>query len=195
MNPIQRASRLTGLSPNLIRAWEHRYGAVEPGRTSSKRRLYSQSDIERLRLLKELTASGHAISQIAKLPDAKLRELTLQSPSRLRSQSPATETDTAAVWLNEALGAIQDLDAQRLESTLKNSGAALGTHGSLLRVIAPLAERVGELWRAGELSAAHEHFGSSVMRAFLQQLAKPFGGNDRSPLIVVATPAGQLHEL
>ena len=196
VNSIQIAGRLTGLSPSLIRAWEQRYGAVEPDRTSTQRRLYSQADIDRLRLLKELTASGHAISQIAKLPDAKLRELTIQSPNRANSErSAAPQRETAQVLINEALAAIETLDSRRLADTLKDSAAAFGTHGSLLRVISPLAESVGELWRAGRLSAAHEHFGSSVMRDFLHQLVKPFGGSDRSPSIVVATPAGQLHEL
>jgi MerR family transcriptional regulator, light-induced transcriptional regulator len=196
VSSIQVVGRLTGLSPSLIRAWEQRYGAVEPDRTSTKRRLYSHSDIERLRLLKKLTDSGHAISQIAKLPDAKLRELTIQSARRLHSEtSAAPQKETAEILINEALVAIETLDARRLADTLENSAAALGTHGSLLRVISPLAESVGELWRAGRLSAAHEHFGSSVMRDFLHQLVKPFGGSDRSPAIIVATPAGQLHEL
>src|SRR5687768_15199559 len=104
VNSIQVAGRLTGLSPSLIRAWEQRYGAVEPDRTSTQRRLYSQADIDRLRLLKELTASGHAISQIAKLPDAKLRELTIQSPNRANSErSAAPQWETAQVLINEAL--------------------------------------------------------------------------------------------
>ena len=196
VNSIQVAGRLSGLSPSLIRAWEQRYGAVEPDRTSTQRRLYSQSDIERLRLLKQLTDSGHAISQIAKLPEAKLRELTMQSSDHRNSKrSTAPPNETPQILVNEALAAIENLDARRLGETLRNSAAALGTHGSLLRVISPLAESVGELWRAGRLSAAHEHFGSSTMRDFLYQLVKPFGGSDHSPVIIVATPARQLHEL
>ena len=196
VNSIQVAGRLSGLSPSLIRAWEQRYGAVEPDRTSTQRRLYSQSDIERLRLLKQLTDSGHAISQIAKLPEAKLRELTMQSSDHRNSKrSAAPSKETPQILVNEALAAIENLDARRLGETLRNSAAALGTHGSLLRVISPLAESVGELWRAGRLSAAHEHFGSSTMRDFLYQLVKPFGGSDHSPVIIVATPARQLHEL
>ena len=196
VNSIQVAGRLSGLSPSLIRAWEQRYGAVEPDRTSTQRRLYSQSDIERLRLLKQLTDSGHAISQIAKLPEAKLRELTMQSSDHRNSErSTAPPKETPQILVNEALAAIENLDARRLGETLRNSAAALGTHGSLLRVISPLAESVGELWRAGRLSAAHEHFGSSTMRDFLYQLVKPFGGSDHSPVIIVATPARQLHEL
>ena len=75
IHSIQMAARLTGLSQNLIRAWEQRYRAVEPNRSATKRRLYSQEEIERLSLLKELTAAGHSIGQIAKLPEDRLREL------------------------------------------------------------------------------------------------------------------------
>ena len=195
VNSIQIAARQAGLTPNLIRAWEHRYGAVKPGRTPTKRRLYSESDIERLRLLKDLTISGHSISQIAQLPDAKLRELLGQKPTRLNPLSPKADSEASNFLVDEALRAVQALDAPRLENALNDSAVAFGTHGSLLRVIAPLAEKVGELWRTGHLSAAHEHFGSTVMRKYLQQLVRPMGGSDPSPLIVVATPAGQLHEL
>jgi methylmalonyl-CoA mutase cobalamin-binding subunit len=65
----------------------------------------------------------------------------------------------------------------------------------LQRVIAPLAQTVGELWRAGELTAAHEHFLTSSLKVFLGHMAKQFATSDNAPGIIVATPAGQLHEL
>jgi methylmalonyl-CoA mutase cobalamin-binding subunit len=54
---------------------------------------------------------------------------------------------------------------------------------------------LGDFWREGRITAAHEHFATGHIRAFLAQLAKPFGGNAGAPALVVATPAGQLHEL
>jgi methanogenic corrinoid protein MtbC1 len=58
-----------------------------------------------------------------------------------------------------------------------------------------LAQTVGDYWREGKITAAHEHFASGYIRTFLTNLAKPFGGNEGGPALVVATPAGQLHEL
>ena len=62
-------------------------------------------------------------------------------------------------------------------------------------MIAPLAHTIGELWRDGSITAAHEHFASAVIRIFLGHAAKPFAGQEGAPILVVATPSGQLHEL
>lgn len=191
------ASR-TGLSPVLIRAWEQRYRAVEPSRSATKRRLYSEAEIERLALLKQVTDAGYSIGQVARLPDAQLKEL---SGKRARRAPPiptgksVNAGTSAEAWLDEALVAIQDLDAMRLDQALKNASAVLGVQGVLVRVVAPLAERIGQLWRDGGLTAAHEHFGTGLMRDFLRELTRPYGGAERSPRLVVTTPAGQLHEM
>jgi methylmalonyl-CoA mutase cobalamin-binding subunit len=71
----------------------------------------------------------------------------------------------------------------------------LGQHGLLERVIAPLAVSIGNLWRDGSIMAAHEHFASSVIRSFLTRNSKPYALNGNAPVLVVATPSGQLHEL
>ena len=63
------------------------------------------------------------------------------------------------------------------------------------RLVAPLTQTLGDLWREGKITAAHEHFATGHIRAFLANLAKPFGGNESAPSLVVATPSGQLHEM
>ena len=68
---IKIVARRTGLTAHVIRIWEKRYGAVEPERTDTNRRLYSEEQIERLGLLRDLTQAGHSISHVAKLPLAK----------------------------------------------------------------------------------------------------------------------------
>ena len=62
-------------------------------------------------------------------------------------------------------------------------------------MIAPLAQTIGELWRDGVITAAHEHFATAVIRIFLGHAAKPFVSAESAPVVVVATPSGQLHEL
>jgi MerR family transcriptional regulator, light-induced transcriptional regulator len=65
----------TGLTSHVIRVWEKRYAAVSPLRTSTNRRLYLDSDVERLQLLRRATLAGHSIGQIARLPTEGLRAL------------------------------------------------------------------------------------------------------------------------
>jgi DNA-binding transcriptional MerR regulator/methylmalonyl-CoA mutase cobalamin-binding subunit len=193
---IKAVSRSTGLSAHVIRIWEKRYDAVKPNRTDTNRRLYSEEQIERLNLLRELTGAGHSIGAVAKLPSVELRKLASAAareasrPSGAAKQIPAAEN-----LLEKCVTAVKALDSGALEETLKRASTTLGTQGLLQRLIAPLAQEIGELWRDGAITAAHEHFASAVIRVFLGHAAKPFAGEENAPVLVVATPIGQLHEL
>lgn len=194
--PIQLVARLTGLSAHVIRIWEQRYRAVEPQRTPTKRRLYSQREIERLNLLRDVTLAGHSIGQVAQLPTGKLGRLIAASSSlQARAERSVTEAPATGAFLDECLAAIKSLDAHALEDALQRGATALGALGLLQRVIAPLVQSTGDLWREGTLTSAHEHFASAAIRVFLGNAAKPFGALDAAPVLVVATPAGQVHEL
>lgn len=193
---IKVVARRTGLSAHVIRIWEKRYGAVEPERTGTNRRLYSDEQIERLSLLRDVTQGGHSIGHIAKLPTDKLRELARESHStNVRTSRPQTGVRDAPTLLDECVMAVKSLDARVLDETLKRAATKLGAQGLLQRVVAPLAQMIGDLWRDGTITAAHEHFASAVIRIFLGHAAKPFAGPESAPVLVVATPAGQIHEL
>jgi len=192
---IKAVSRRTGLSPHVIRIWEKRYAAVEPDRTGTNRRLYSEDQIERLELLRGLTKAGHSIGQVARLPKEKLRQLAGQAQGARKKVAGQTASAITSPFLEQCLDAIKKLDARSLEDTLKRASTALGSQGLLQRLIAPLAQTLGDLWRDGVITAAHEHFASVVIRIFLGHAAKPFIGSDEAPVIVVGTLSGQLHEL
>ncbi len=193
-HPIQLVSRLSGLSVHVIRIWEQRYNAVEPRRTHSNRRLYTQQQIERLNLLREVTQAGYNISQVAQFSEARLRKL-IDEPVAVSNGSFGGPSEASAPFLDECLVAIKALDGLVLEDVLKRAASALGTQGLLQRLVAPLSHLLGELWRDGSLTAAHEHFATSVLRGVLGNASKPFGLPAHAPTLVVATPAGQLHEL
>lgn len=193
---IKFVARRTGLSVHVIRIWEKRYGAVEPERTGTNRRVYSDEQIERLTLLRHITQDGHSIGHVAKLPIDKLRELAKQSHQTNGHMLPAHAAPLSTPsFLDECVAAVKSLDARALDETLKSAATELGSQGLLQRVIAPLAQTLGELWRDGTITSAHEHFASAVIRIFLGHAARPFAGTDSAPVLVVATPAGQIHEL
>jgi DNA-binding transcriptional MerR regulator/methylmalonyl-CoA mutase cobalamin-binding subunit len=188
---IKVVARRTGLSAHVIRIWEKRYKAVAPDRTATNRRLYSEEQIERLNLLRDITRAGHSISHIAGLPVEKLRQLAGES-----SRTPTTAgMSVAPKYLDDCIAAVQALDFHALEDALKRAELVLGSQGLLQRVIGPLAQVIGDLWRDGTITAAHEHFATAVIRIFLGHAAKPFAGTVNAPVLVVATPTGQLHEL
>lgn len=194
---IKVAAKLTGLTAHAIRVWEKRYGAVVPSRSDSHRRLFSDADLQRLTLLRQATEQGHSIGTIARLDNDSLRALV----QRMERAGGAAAKDVhrnpseaSPATLGEMLEFIVKFNQPALEDALARFSVTLGAQGLLLKVIAPLTQMIGERWQAGELSAAHEHFASAAIREFLLKF-KPFAGLDLAPVLVVATPAGQLHEL
>lgn len=97
--------------------------------------------------------------------------------------------------LAEAMAGIRALDGRALAAVLARGAAEMGHIALLQRVIGPLARDLGDAWRAGEVTVAQEHFATAEIRVFLANCAKAYGVGDEAPLLAVATPAGQLHEL
>ena len=198
LHPIQVVADRTGLSAHVIRIWEKRYGAVTPQRTPTNRRLYSDDEIERLRLLRRLSDAGHGIGYVAKLPTERLKALAEDvgdAAAAPESESASIPGDAGA-FLEQAMEAVRKLDARALSQVLNQAELALGGQGVLQRLIAPLAQTIGQSWREGVITPAHEHFATAVLRVFLSHAAKPFAAHTpSSPVLLVVTPAGQLHEL
>jgi methanogenic corrinoid protein MtbC1/DNA-binding transcriptional MerR regulator len=103
--------RRTGLNASLLRAWERRYGAVDPGRSDGGQRLYSEDDIRKLTLLREAVDAGHNISQVAELSLQGLRDLVLTEQARSAPQGAGVlrprdnGVRVPEVPLSESLGA------------------------------------------------------------------------------------------
>jgi len=189
---IRMVAERTGLSPDLIRVWEKRYGAVQPVRTASNRRRYSEREVERLMLLGKAVAAGHSIGAIARLPDEQLRALVAAHGNGHGAERVSGCAPHCA-FVEEALARVSRFDEPGLRQVLNRAVVTVGVQGFLCRIVAPLIEEVGEQWRSGVLLAAHEHFLSGVLRVWLGRMEGQVPA--QAPRLVVATPAGQLHEL
>ena len=193
--PIQAVAERTGLTPHVIRAWERRYGAIKPERSPGKHRLYSEAEIERLVILNRAVRSGHSIGKIATLPTADLSALIANHPAPERVEIAPGLEDAGAALRDEAIAAVRHFDSTGLEATLRRALVSLGHQGLLKLAVAPLAQEVGDRWRSGDLTAAHEHFFTAAMKAFLGDVTRQLTTPVHAPRIIVTTPAGQLHEL
>src|SRR3954454_5378529 len=125
-HPIGVVARRTGLKPDLIRAWERRYGAVAPGRTETRRRFYSDEDVGRLLLLRRAVSSGRGISQVAGLSNPELEALIEAEPAPAGYAPPPPaapeKVDGAAEpFLTRCPGAAQRLDVRELELELSRA--------------------------------------------------------------------------
>ncbi len=191
-------ARQTGLTIHTIRIWEKRYGAVKPVRAANNRRLYTEEDVERLRLLHDATRAGHSIGQIARATIPQLQNLLRDAgpvPRALRGKLADQRETAAEEFIARTTEAITSFDAEWIAKLLNLGAVELGSAALLQKFVAPLAEQIGELWRAGELTIAHEHFATEQLAKFLNDFARPYSENPSAPHFVLATPTGQLHEL
>lgn len=207
--PMRVVVRRTGLNASLLRAWERRYGAVEPGRSDGGQRLYSEDDIRKLLLLRDLVERGHNIGQVADRDAADLRLLLRQTGGTLSaaeggraSSASFPETgrngqsldhDSAGV-LEACVEAAQQMDSRGLENQLNRAAMALNPTRLVDGVLVPLLNRIGLLWSEGELGPASEHIASGVIRRFLDWLLNTLEPDPRAPVAAVGTPAGHRHE-
>jgi MerR family transcriptional regulator, light-induced transcriptional regulator len=182
---IGQLARRTGVSPELLRAWEQRYGLLQPTRTAGGFRLYSAADETRVQRMQRLVSGGLAAAQAANLV------LSGDDPAPGTISTSATTLEDAASDLTAAL---DRLDEQTANTTLDRLFTTYTVETVLQDVVIPYLRRLGERWATGEISVAQEHFASNLLRGRLLGLAQGWG-QGQGPLAILACLPGEHHEL
>jgi DNA-binding transcriptional MerR regulator len=182
---IGELAKRTGVSPELLRAWEQRYGLLQPTRTPGGFRLYSAADEARVQGMQSLVSGGLAAAQAARL---------ILSDSE---PVPGTVSASATILEEEAANLTASLD--RLNEHAANSAldrlfSAYTVETVLQEVVLRYLHRLGERWETGEVSVAQEHFASNLLRGRLLGLAQGWG-QGQGPLAILACVPGEHHEL
>jgi DNA-binding transcriptional MerR regulator len=182
---IGQLAKRTGVSPELLRAWEQRYGLLQPTRTAGGFRLYGAADEARVQRMQSLVSGGLAAAQAARLV------LSGGEPAPHTVSASATTLEAAAGSLTASL---DRLDEQAANTALDRLFAAYTVETVLQEVIIPYLHRLGERWEAGEVSVAQEHFASNLLRGRLLGLAQGWG-QGQGPGAILACVPGEQHEL
>jgi methanogenic corrinoid protein MtbC1 len=170
------------VSPELLRAWERRYGLLEPTRSTGGLRLYSAADLDRVRAMQQHLAEGLAAAEAAALAAAAEPRADQAVPF-----SPAA----ARRDLDASLSRFDDARAHTVLDELLSTA----TLDSILSdVLIPFLHELGERWERGEITVAQEHFASSMLRGRLLGLAR---GWDRGigPRVLLSCAPGERHDL
>jgi DNA-binding transcriptional MerR regulator/methylmalonyl-CoA mutase cobalamin-binding subunit len=187
--PIRAVSRLTGISIDTLRAWERRYQAVVPNRTT-RGRLYDASQVRRLMLLRDATRSGHGIGEVSKLRDAEIEAL-LAAPAVEAKPLDAATDETV---LKPVLAAIENYDYTAANGELGVLASLFPIAELVTRVVHPLMDLIGRRWYNGTLTVAQEHMVSALLRNLLGGLVRLYHHREPRVRLVFATPAGEYHE-
>lgn len=187
---IHRVAKLTGLSRDVIRVWERRYGLVKPLRSANRYREYTDEDVALLRFLKEELDRGQTIGALA----VEGRESLLQR-MRLISTPKQEELAPHKSLLDELVSCLDPLDKLRFEQKLNGAVAVIPFDEAVQRILLPLQLRVGELWHEGRLSIAVEHYVTKVIQQKLFSVMNQLPVNESGPRVLIACPEGEFHEL
>lgn len=176
---IGELAKRVGMSPELLRAWESRYGVLRPSRSTSGYRLYSDEDIVRIRRMQELLRGGVSAADAARL---------------VASES----VTTGGVAPNEIRGvldrALVDFDEPAAHAALDRLFSTVTIETALREAILPALRRIGERWAAGTLSVAQEHFASTLLRSRLLAIARGWDQGVGKRAILACAP-GELHDI
>jgi DNA-binding transcriptional MerR regulator len=177
---IGELSRRTGVTPELLRAWERRYALLEPRRTEGGFRLYSLEDLRRVRAMREHLTRGVSAAQAAALA--------------LRAPEPAPAGPLPAGAGAELDRALDEFDDAAAQAAFDELLARYSVTGVLRDVVLPYLHELGERWSRGGATVAQEHFATALLRGRLLGLARGWdqGGGPRA---VLACAPGELHDL
>lgn len=193
-HPIAVVAARTGLSTDLIRVWERRYSAVSPTRLENGQRVYSDDDIERLRLMSAAVRGGRTIARVASLSTDELTRIAAEDTAAGQRQRANASPDSAADdVIDSAMAQTRSLDAPALRDTLRRATASLGVRRFAESIAAPFMRRVGDEWHAGRLSVGEEHLATAVLHDHLLAIVRGVGPLPQASRVLVATPPGERH--
>jgi len=187
---IGALSRRVGISPELLRAWEARYGLLQPDRTPSGYRLYSIEDEARVRMMKGYIEQGLAASDAARLA---LAAPLAPSPADTSPAAQRAAGDFDALT-GELRGALSAFDEEAAQDALDRLLASFSVEKVLRDALLVLLHELGDRWAAGAATVAEEHFASNVLRGRLMAMARGWDQGN-GPRALLACPPDEYHDI
>ena len=185
---IRELEKLTGIKAHTIRIWEKRYELIEPHRTNTNIRYYSDANLKKILNVAILNRQGMKISHIAMLSDLELREAIMNETA---------STSSHETMIDSLVVAMIDLDPYILNDIIDKSASKIGFRETVTSVLYPFLHKIGLLWLSEQVNPAQEHLVSSLIRqkiiAASEKLPNTFDPGGKKFLLML--PEGEWHEI
>jgi methanogenic corrinoid protein MtbC1 len=188
---IASVERETGLSKDVLRKWEIRYGFPAPLRDSQGERLYPPDQVNRLRLIRRLMDAGMRPARLVAETDEGLRALADASPLGGATETPGGEVDVEQV----TLAMLRNLDPDGLRQRLYREMLRQGLECFVLDTLSSLNIAVGEAWARGSLGVHEEHLYSETVQWLLRNAISNLSDVRGAPRILLTTLPEEQHGL
>lgn len=183
---IGELSRRAGVSGHVLRAWERRYGLLQPVRSEGGFRLYTEADERRVRRMRKHLARG--------LSAAEAAQATLQDDASGREGPPGPLSAAASELAGMMRQAFDAFDEPTVQAVLDRLLSDLSVTVVMREIVLPYLAELGDRWERGDASIAQEHFASNLIRGRLAGLARGWGDGS-GPRAILACPPGEQHDL
>ncbi len=185
---IKDLEQITGIKAHTIRIWERRYDIVQPERTNTNIRFYSDGDLKRLLNISMLNASGIKISHLAKFTNSELE-------AKIIELSQTDHLEEASI--KKLILATINFDEDLFENILSNSINDLGIEHTIAEILFPFFQQVGVLWQVGSINPAQEHFISNLVRQklFVAIDSVPISLSKDGKRVIFFCREGEFHDL
>jgi DNA-binding transcriptional MerR regulator len=184
---IKELEKLSGIKAHTIRIWEKRYRLIQPHRTATNIRFYSDEDLKKIINVSALSNQGLKISTIARFTPTELSQ-KVYDLSLTKNASDA-QIDSLITYM-------LDLNEEQFRNHLKRLTESFGLEHTIIEIVYPFLSRIGVLWQTGTITPSHEHFISNLVRQWIivaiDQLPIPRNNAFRALLFL---PENELHEI
>lgn len=177
---IGELSQRTGVSPELLRAWERRYGLLKPERSPGGFRLYSDADEARIRRMRTHLARGVAAAEAARLAE--------------RVEDPEAVSGSVSLLREKLRDRLSEFDEAGAQRVLDEALDSFTVDKVISDLVVPYLHDLGDRWERAEVSVAQEHFASHLIRTRMLALARSWDSGS-GPRALLACPEGDLHDL
>ena len=184
---IKDLEKLSGIKAHTIRIWEKRYGIIEPQRTDTNIRYYSDYDLKKILNVSILNSKGYKISKIADFNSEMLRNKVFEL-----SQS-ATDFP---VQIDRLILAMIDLEERNFNDIISSLTLKIGFEETVINILYPFLEKIGVLWVTGNIHPAQEHFITNLIRQKLIVVTDALPIPEKSEKnFILFLREGEFHEL
>jgi DNA-binding transcriptional MerR regulator/methylmalonyl-CoA mutase cobalamin-binding subunit len=183
---ISAVERETGLSKDVLRVWERRYAFPKPSRDENGERLYSATEIARLRAIKRLMDVG---MRPGKIIGCSQEELDALAEARIAPRGPEQERALE----RDIVSVLKKHDAPMLQQALANLLMKQGLQRFVLDTLTPLNRAIGDAWMRGEMEVFEEHLYTEQLQVALRTAINAFPRQTGSPRVLLTTFPGEHH--
>ncbi|WP_129704631.1 MerR family transcriptional regulator [Priestia megaterium] len=184
---IKAISNMVGIQPGTLRAWERRYQILNPVRNDSGHRLYTEEDLRKLKWLTEKVSGGFTISQAVSLLETE--------SSTVGTFEEEGEVDSPQKIRDELLTILLSFEEGKAQDLINHAFSLYSVEKVVIDILGSLLVKVGDMWEKGQITSAHEHYTTQVLKTRISMIFYSLPSNGLLPKAIAVCGPNETHEV